>query len=333
MRRWLLGLAGLGAGAVALHRLSLRPVRRVQPLLLDGRSPGLALDCRVLEACGCSPRLLVHDLFPPPSYLLGAGRESLHLFLERVPWWARLLPRARCQVLWNHELPTTQGNLGCVGRILCKTRVACDLAPGPAEFVGFTSRPERGALPEPAACRATGFLHLAGQSEHKGTAAVLEAWHANPDLPLLVAPLWGKALAKVPRRLRRPAHNLRLHGRLPAAEVERLQSGLPFHLLPSAGEGFGHTLDEARRAGAVVITTDAEPMRRYGNVLVPARPAGRLHRVSASDVAAAARRALALPDREALGRENQRRFSEEQERFLVSFAERVRGIVGGAPSR
>lgn len=320
--------ATVGA-ALAAHRLLLRPVRRVQPLLLDGRSPGLARDCDVLEACGCAPRRRITDLGPPLGYLLGPGRESLHLFLERVPWWARLLPRERCHVLWNHELPTTQGNLGAVGLVLCKTHVACRLAPGPALFVGFTCRPDRGPLPALAAAREPAFLHLAGQSEHKGTAAVLEAWHSNPDLPLLVAPVWGKAARKLPRRLLQPTHNLLLPGRLPSAEVERLQGALPFHLLPSAGEGFGHTLDEARRAGAVVITTDAEPMRRFGNVLVPARAEGRLFRVSAADVAAAARRALALPDRESLGAENQRRFAEDQERFLTSFTERVRRVCAG----
>jgi hypothetical protein len=44
------------------------------------------------------------------------------------------------------------------------------------------------------------------------------------------------------------------------AQIRALQSRLPLHLCVSEREGFGHYLNEARAAGALVITTDHPPM-------------------------------------------------------------------------
>jgi hypothetical protein len=48
--------------------------------------------------------------------------------------------------------------------------------------------------------------------------------------------------------------------RIPASDVEMLVNTASIHLCPSIIEGWGHSINAGRAAGAVVITTDAAPM-------------------------------------------------------------------------
>jgi glycosyltransferase involved in cell wall biosynthesis len=72
-------------------------------------------------------------------------------------------------------------------------------------------------------------------------------------------------------------------------------------LAPSAYEGFGHMLHEARSAGAYVVTTDAAPMREWAAGRIPVaatRPQGlaTLADVSPEAVRDAVERCAALDD-------------------------------------
>lgn len=46
-------------------------------------------------------------------------------------------------------------------------------------------------------------------------------------------------------------------------QVRRFQSEHPIHICASEREGFGHYLNEARAAGAFIITTDHPPMNEF----------------------------------------------------------------------
>lgn len=198
-----------------------------------------------------------------------ARRFDLNLLLERVlPAW---LPLARHNALLpNPEWYKAAFDplLPRLDAVFAKTRHAEALFAARGchtRYIGFTSE-DRFAAQVP---REPTFLHVAGRSGNKGTAAILAAWRARPDFPLLTL---------VQRRREGPAPeaaaNLRvLDGYLADAELRTLQNRHMFHLCPSETEGFGHHLVEAMSVGALVLTTDAEPMnelvRPDRGVLVP----------------------------------------------------------------
>ena len=307
----------------------------LQPIAVDKYSRGIKLDCQVLQdVCGCPGRLTPGEILPPLVYLWKQReRETIYLFVETVPWWALFLPRRRVWVLWNHEVTKTYFFLRLASRILCKTRIAHRLAPSycASQYVGFTSALRE--FPRPAAGQPTqAVLHPGGQSHYKQTAAVLQAWLDHPEFPPLLVTCFGKCRASLPLSLLRQAGraaNITLYLEpLSPSHLERLQCQTPIHLCPSMAEGFGHSLNESRRAGALIITTDAEPMRHYANVLVPGLRRGLFTYVDSAAVARAVQEALSYGpvEREALGRSNQARFLADHEAFRENFAALTRSV-------
>src|SRR5690606_2071978 len=112
-----------------------------------------------------------------------------------------------------------------------------------------------------------------GKSPVKGTEAVLEAWRRHPEWP-------GLVVVQTSRHARAgtvPAGNIDHRvGRMPNDELRWLQNACRFHLSPSEAEGFGHCLVEGMSVGAVILTTDGEPMNELvrpgrGLLIEPAR--------------------------------------------------------------
>lgn len=149
---------------------------------------------------------------------------------------------------WKRDLPRLDG-------IWVKTRYAERIfrdVSSSVTYVGFTSfdRHEPTVAKEPRT-----FLHVAGRSRQKGTAAVLEAWRRNPQWPRLVV-IQHPARAQtvdIPNVDYRPI-------RLDDDALRALQNRSEFHLSPSEAEGFGHVLCESMGLGAIVLSTDAPPM-------------------------------------------------------------------------
>ena len=120
-------------------------------------------------------------------------------------------------------------------------------------------------------------IHIGGKSKMKNTEAVLRCWTSsccpNRVFPPLTVVAWGPLL----ERLRRcfpewpwpqaddkqevilPNVTI-LTEKLPQAELQRHMAGCGVHVCPSACEGFGHVINEARSLGAVIVTTAAPPM-------------------------------------------------------------------------
>jgi hypothetical protein len=155
--------------------------------------------------------------------------------------------------------------------------------------IGFTT-PELSGPAEGPAKDARLVAHLAGASGMKGTAAVLRAWAEHGGLAAaatLFVTRQPPVFARAPDDLAywdglRPARGatyrgigeLERHGNmylarraLDEAEFATIARSAAVHLCPSAVEGFGHSINIGRAAGAVVIATDAPPM----NELVDAR--------------------------------------------------------------
>lgn len=203
--------------------------------------------------------------------------------------------------------------------------------------IGWTS-PDilRGRTPQPPPSfdRA---LHVKGKSRQKQTSLVLKTWHERPHFPHL------SALCTAEDGLRFPAPaaiggNLRVYfGEVDDAELRGLQRSSGIHVFPSAAEGFGHALNEARAAGAILVTTDAPPMHDLvedgvTGILIRTREENRFrfHRsigvkVLEEDLAAAVERVLAMGEEQRLqmGRAARAAFLADREAFHSAVAEVV----------
>jgi len=100
-------------------------------------------------------------------------------------------------------------------------------------------------------------LHSIGRSRLKGTDAVIEVWERRLDFTKLTF-LQGK-------RMYQPnSKNIRMSSKLISDnKFIQIQNQHGLHICPSQSEGFGHYILEAMSTGAVVITTDGDPMREH----------------------------------------------------------------------
>lgn len=180
------------------------------------------------------------------------------LFLERVG--TRWLRRAgRYLLIPNQEwYPRRRVPLlARIDHVLCKTQHAREifatLHPS-VHFLGFTSADQG----DPSAAPDYGrFLHVAGGSGLKGTAAVLAVWARHPEWPALtVVRHAGAGERPVPV----PPNVEMISRYLAPEELRGVQNACGVHLCPSESEGWGHYIAEAMACRAVPVVTDAPPM-------------------------------------------------------------------------
>lgn len=231
------------------------------------------------------------EIMPSPSWGL------LPVALDAAPRnWVIPNPEWWYGELWDQYLPRLE-------RILCKTedslrifrqKLARHNWADRAQFVGFEAldfyRPEIERQPR--------FLHMAGKSETKNTAAVMEAWQRHQlPYPLTVV-AWKPNIASLCR-----GQNVTHVERVDEADMPRMMNEHLFHVMPSKYEGFGHYIHEALGCGGVVITTNAPPMNGFAGVarelLIPVAQTQTMrsataHLVSGAGVALAVRKAVSL---------------------------------------
>lgn len=117
-------------------------------------------------------------------------------------------------------------------------------------FTGFMSRD----MCNPNVTRELAAVHLRGKSTLKGTAAVLEAWATNPDLPPLT--VISNEHLDVPT-------GVRLLNRLDEDQLSHELNRAQIHVCPSETEGWGHYIAEGMSVGGIVVTTNASPMSEH----------------------------------------------------------------------
>lgn len=302
-----------------------------------------------LHVCSRNLRNNLQGAVGPGLVHLGLReRWDLNIFLEH------LIPAQRHRARKNVWIPNQEWmprrpwrphrehldarQIASLDAIWAKTRYAeslfRNLTPK-VSFVGFSSfdvhDPSVEKVPN-------SFVHVAGRSQLKGTAVVIEAWRRNPTWPRLViieSPLFA-------RDLRLPNVDYRAV-RLPDTELRELQNRTEFHVYPSAAEGFGHAHCEALGMEGIVITTDAPPM----NELVTAERGllvaydrttpqglGTNYHASVSALEAAVQRALAMTEAERcrLRRSARHAFLENDRSFKLALPIAAAGLVqdGGA---
>jgi glycosyltransferase involved in cell wall biosynthesis len=182
------------------------------------------------------------------------------------------------------------------------------------------------------------FLHISNAAPQRNTDAVISAWLRNPEFPIMtvVAAVSTGFDLSIPLRA---SDNLRLIlNKLSEDKLRALQRAAGVHVSPSIVEGFGHTLNEARAAAAVLITTQGPPMDELvedgsSGILVPVRAENREpfnfvmgYRVTDADLELAVRRVLAMSteQRRQMGLRARRRYEEERLRFHAN----IRSFLG-----
>lgn len=137
--------------------------------------------------------------------------------------------------------------------VLAKTKDAkriFEAFPVKVEFTSFTSD-DRFDIQ---ILRDRAYLHMAGQSETKGTQTVFANWERNyPQLVFTKLKNFGMYQ-------KRNANVIACFERMPLDLIRTIQNKCVFHICPSEYEGFGHYIWEAKSCGAITLTTDGAPM-------------------------------------------------------------------------
>jgi hypothetical protein len=185
-------------------------------------------------------------------------------------------------------------------KILCKTKDAYRIARLKAPeskcvYMGF----EASDIYNPSIRREPIFLHLAGKSETKNTAAVTEAWRQFRIPYQLTVSAFKPEIVRLCQNIPHVNHVTRFGDGQVRDEMNRHI----FHVMPSKYEGYGHAIHEALSCGGIVITTGAPPMCDFEGVpselLIPvvstqARPPAVFNIVSSRNVAEAVHKAARL---------------------------------------
>lgn len=272
--------------------------------------------------------------------LLRRERYHLNIMLEHVkPEY--LQAAERNAFIPNPEwcLPSDLRRLRHVDGIMTKTRHAAAIFQrhrGNVAPIGFTSSDRY----LPGVERRRTFLHLAGRSSAKRTRMVLETWMRHPEWPTLTI-VQHPRMADFRPRAANIVHRVDY---LDDAELREIQNANLFHVCPSETEGFGHYIVEALSVGAIVLTTDAEPMNelvtRERGILMPHARTGTQqlavrYLVESEALETAVATALALSDGEcARLREEARRFFLANDlAFRSRLVDAVRSLAGSPDSR
>lgn len=316
--------------------------------LVTGGTPGLKQDAGIAQAVlqGRHPVSLnvVHrgNLHLPHRQLALAlrkpftRRRHVMVFFENLSRsWMRcghasiLIPNQE----WMR--PHTSRLIGDCHALWCKSRYAERIFRErglSARYIGFSSTDMY--LPDVpkdyAAC-----VHIAGRSELKGTATLLNVWKRHPEWPVLTVVSRHAYL----QRHRAPNIDI-VTDYLDQPSLQLLMNRAGIHLCPSETEGFGHYINEALSTQAIVVTTHAPPMNElvqesFGFLAEFAgrSPAGYGERfqVDADSLETAISRALALTvdEKTRMGELARASFLANRSQFEASFLAAARSLAQG----
>jgi hypothetical protein len=167
---------------------------------------------------------------------------------------------------WWH--PSNESHLPRFNKILCKTQDCFEIWSRKVgmDRCAYTSFEARD-LYDPSVAREEKFLHVAGKSEYKNTAAVLRCWRAYQGLPPLTVVCSNPKFNTIHIPSMTIAGSPITHySRISEEQLKRFMNSHKYHIIPSEYEGFGHAIHEGLGCNAVVLTTDAPPMNTYEGI-------------------------------------------------------------------
>lgn len=170
------------------------------------------------------------------------------------------------------------------GHVLCKTkeahRICTELVGDIAVYTGFLSRD----IYRPEIPREPRFVHIAGHSQVKGMAAVIDSWRWLHHGKRLTAPL--TIVCDFVKQKDVPENVTVLDG-ISDEELIDLMNRCKFVLAPSQTEGYGHSVREAMSCNSVIVVPDAPPLNELQSVFrIPAVPGRTFNQAQFYDVSA-----------------------------------------------
>ena len=268
---------------------------------------------------------------PNPTF----RRHDVNIFLEVVtPQWIQwagenwIVPNTEWWYpVWDPFLPR-------MNRVLCKTQDCLrhwqkKAGPHRCKFIGWEAKD----FFCESISRRRAFLHLACNSENKGTVPIAMAWryHKLP-YPLYITGTKTeviKACAGIP--------NVVHMQRAQCDMIIQLMNECAFYLAPTRYEGYGMAIHEAIGCGSVVATTNAPPMNEFNGIardlLIPVvaknarlKAGAFFNEVDFNGVAAAVEKAAQLTDAQIADLSAQARAAFLADRAF--FREQFKEIIG-----
>lgn len=221
------------------------------------------------------------------SFLIKQGDLALaieHIPLARLPKNTIFVPNQELVSSMDENILMTRGH---VSTVLCKSNYARDVFTQmkqlyhctwdiktivfpPVLTTNFFSFPKDRNI----------FFHPAGHSWMKSTSMVINTWIDHPEWPNLVitcAQPHCYSNHKQSLHSAKTANNIHIYEYMTKAEVDKFKKFSGYVILPSACEGFGHSVYEAWENGNMLLSSDIPPINEqfiHGKNCLLTKPSG-----------------------------------------------------------
>lgn len=209
-------------------------------------------------------RKLLSALLPKPS--------TIFLHLENIHY-KKLYINAIHILIPNQEWFRVSGIslLPHIHQVWCKTHLACSIFTELGvltRYIGFSLGQEEPLYIQSTSAKPEFFSRI-GRSAYRGAEKLVSIWSQHPEWPSL------NLVIDASRRMFPSPDNVIYVDEFPSVDdYHAYANSFRFHLYATETEGFGHSIYESMRAGAIVLLTDAPPMNEIvtdeGAVLIPA---------------------------------------------------------------
>lgn len=200
---------------------------------------------------------------------------TIFLHLENIHY-KKLFENAVHILIPNQEWFRVSGIslLPHIHQVWCKTHLACSIFNElgvPTRYIGFSLGKE--LFPINHESQVPEFFSRIGRSAYRGAECLINIWSQHPEWPNL------NLVIDASRRIYPcPANVFYVDEFSSAADYQKYAKRFLFHVYATETEGFGHSIYESLRAGAIVLLTDAPPMNEIitaqSAILIPAIYAG-----------------------------------------------------------
>ena len=216
--------------------------------------------------------------------------------------------------------------------IACKTKEGLDLLKPllPKKHVVYTGFTSQDMFDASYTKNYATWLHVAGKSDLKGTVTILKAWSQNPKWPRLRVVYKGGGNEKAISHYKQLPNVTCINDFVPITKLRQWMNESGVHICPSEVEGFGHSMNEGRSCGAVVLFTDGGSMKELFLPYITGIPIKtsmstttqgllHLHKVSVGSIERAVEKTLTMSKEElnAMGHRARNEFLKDKKEFQL----------------